>query len=167
MSRALVIVDVQTSLFFGNWAIPAADELLKRIGDRLIEARLQGEFVVHVQNDGPVDEPDAPGEIWWDLVLTQRAGELVVRKTHQNVFESNPDLANQLKELGITELEFVGVQSDMCLGASARAAHALGFKIIVQRQLHATYDGGYPGSDDPTTAEEISDRIQAELAALN
>ena len=51
-------------------------------------------------------------------------------------------------------------------GASAMAAHDLGFKISVARNMHATYDGGYPGSEDPTPASEISDRIQRELEAL-
>ena len=166
MSKALMIVDVQVSLFLGPWPVPGAPELLQRIGDRLLKARLDGEQVIHVQNDGPEDEMDAPGEPWWELVLHAKDNELIVRKTHQNVFESNPDLAAELRAKGITELEFVGVQSDMCLGASARAAHDLGFKISVDRAMHATYDGGYPGSEDPTPASEISDRIQRELEAL-
>ena len=166
MSKALVIVDVQASLFLGPWPVPGAPELLQRIGDRLLKSRLDGEHVIHVQNDGPEDEMDAPWEPWWELVLHAKDNELVVRKTHQNVFESNPDLAAELRAKGITELEFVGVQSDMCLGASAKAAHDLGFKISVDRAMHATYDGGYPGSEDPTPASEISDRIQRELEAL-
>lgn len=166
MSKALMIVDVQVSLFLGPWPVPGAPELLQRIGDRLLKARLEGEQVIHVQNDGPEDEMDAPGEPWWELVLHPKGNELVVRKTTQNVFESNPDLAAELRDRGITELEFAGVQSDMCLGASAKAAHELGFKISVERNMHATYDGGYPGSEDPTPAAEISDRIQRELEAL-
>lgn len=166
MSKALVIVDVQVSLFLGPWPVPGAPELLTRIGDRLLKARLDDEQVIHVQNDGPEDEMDAPGEPWWELVLHPKDNELVVRKTTQNVFESNPDLAAELKARGINELELVGVQSDMCLGASAKAAHELGFKISVERNMHATYDGGYPGSEDPTPASEISDRIQRELEAL-
>ena len=166
MSKALMIVDVQVSLFLGPWPVPGASGLLQRIGDRLLKARLEGEQVIHVQNDGPADEMDAPGEPWWELVLHPKDNELVVRKTTQSVFESNPDLAAVLRTKGITELGFVGVQSDMCLGASAREAHDLGFKISVARNMHATYDGGYPGSEDPTPASEISDRIQRELEAL-
>ncbi len=166
MSKALMIVDVQVSLFLGPWPVPGASELLQRIGDRLLKARLEGQQVIHVQNDGPADEMDAPGEPWWELVLHPKDNELVVRKTTQSVFESNPDLAAVLRTKGITELEFVGVQSDMCLGASAREAHELGFKISVARNMHATYDGGYPGSEDPTPASEISDRIQRELEVL-
>lgn len=166
MAKALMIVDVQASMFFGPWPIPEATSLLGRIGDRLLKARLENEAVIHVQNDGPEDEMDAPGEPWWELVLAPKDNELVVRKTTQNVFESNPDLAAELKSKGISELELVGVQSDMCLGESAKGAHAAGFKIIVERNMHGTYDGGYPGSEDPTPHSVISDRIQAELDTL-
>lgn len=167
MAQALMIVDVQTSLFFGPWPIPGASELLGRIGDRLLQARLDNQLVIHVQNDGPEGEMDAPGEPWWELVLAPRTEELVIRKTTQNVFESNPGLAQELQTRGIDQIELVGVQSDMCLGQSAKGAHSLGFKILVQRNLHGTYDGGYPGSEDPTPHSEISDRIQRELEALN
>lgn len=166
MANALMIVDVQASMFQGPWAIPEANALLRKIGDRLLQARLNGELVVHVQNDGPEDEMDAPGEPWWELVLHPRDTELVVRKTTQNVFESNPDLADELRARGVEELELVGVQSDLCLLQSAKGAHAHGFKISVARDMHATYDGGFPGSEDPTPANVISDRVQAEIDQL-
>ncbi|MEY3561883.1 MAG: hypothetical protein RL068_1035 [Actinomycetota bacterium] len=166
MAKALMIVDVQASMFFGPWAIPDAAPLLQRIGDRLLTARLQGEYVVHVQNDGPADEMDAPGEPWWELVFQPKDSELVVRKTVQNVFESNPDLANELRARGVDEIELVGVQSDMCLRSSAIGAHEQGFKVSVDRALHGNFDGGFPGSDDPTPAGVISDRVQKELEQL-
>lgn len=166
MSKALMIVDVQTSMFFGPWPVPDAPLLLGRIGDRLLKARLENQLVIHIQNDGPEDEMDAPGEPWWELVLAPKSNEMVVRKTTQNVFESNPDLAAELRAKGIEEIELIGVQSDLCLGESAKGAYQLGFKISVDRSLHGTYDGGYPGSEDPTPHNEISDRIQLELDAL-
>lgn len=166
MTKALMIVDVQASMFWGRWALPEANDLLRRIGERLNQARLAGELVIHVQNDGPADEMDAPGEPWWELVLHAKSNELVVRKSTQNVFESNPDLAGKLRVLGVTEIELVGVQSDLCLVSSARGAVASGFKILAKRDMHATYDGGFPGSEDPTPARLISDRVQIELEAL-
>ncbi len=166
MSSALMVIDVQVSMFFGPWPVPEAQPLLKRIGDRVLQARLDSEPVVFVQNDGPDDEMDAPGEPWWELVLAPKENEMVVRKTTQDVFESNPNLADELRARGIRTLELVGVQSDMCLRASAIGAKRNGFEIVVKRELHATYDGGFPGSDDPTPANVISDRVQAELGAL-
>ena len=166
VSKALLIVDVQVSMFLGPWPVQGANELLQRIGDRLLRARLDGELVAHVQNDGPADEMDAPGEPWWELVLHPTQNEWVIRKTHQNVFESNPDLAANLRDTGVTELELVGVQSELCLRASAIGAVENGFKVEVKRNMHASYDGGFPGSEDPTPANEISDRVQLELEGL-
>lgn len=163
MSSALMVVDVQVSMFFGPWPVPEAQTLLSRIGNRVLEARLAAEPVIFVQNDGPEDEMDAPGEPWWELVLAPRETEMVVRKTTQDVFESNPNLASELRARGITKIELVGVQSDMCLRSSALGAKANGFEVLVKRELHGTYDGGFPGSDDPTPAAEISDRVQREL----
>jgi len=163
MGSALMVVDVQVSMFFGPWPVSDAQALLKRIGDRVLEARLASEPVIFVQNDGPEDEMDAPGEPWWELVLAPKDNELVVRKTSQDVFESNPNLANELRARGITSVELVGVQSDMCLKSSALGAKQHGFQVVVKRELHSTYDGGFPGSDDPTPAAVISDRVQAEL----
>lgn len=166
MSSALMVVDVQVSMFFGPWPVSDAQALLKRIGDRVLEARLASQPVIFVQNDGPADEMDAPGEPWWELVLAPKENELVVRKTTQDVFESNPDLADNLRARGITSLELVGVQSDMCLRSSALGAKRNGFDVVVKRELHSTYDGGFPGSDDPTPAAAISDRVQAELQGV-
>ena len=166
MSKALMVVDVQFSMFFGDWALPDAPELLRRIGDRVLKAREAGELVVHVQNDGPADEPDAPGLPMWELVIAPRAQELVVRKTTMNVFESNPDLAKQLQTLGVQEIEIIGVQSELCLRSSAIGALENGFKITVPENLHSTYDGGYPGSTEGPTAAVQRERVQRELNAL-
>jgi len=132
--------------------VQGAADLLQRMGDRLLKARLENEQVIHVQNDGPDDEMDAPGEPWWELVLHPKDNELVVRKTTQNVFESNPDLAAELRAKGITELEFAGVQSDMCLGASASAAHELGHSLFGLEDLYVFLNSNRPSVPEPVPA---------------
>jgi nicotinamidase-related amidase len=167
MAKALMVVDVQFSMFFGDWALPDGQELLKAIGDRILDARESGTLVVHVQNDGPEDEPDAPGLPMWELVFSPTDQELVVRKTTLNVFESNPELGSKLKGLGIDELEFIGVQSELCLRSSALGAIEQGFKISVPAGLHSTYDGGYPGATSGPSAAELRAAVQKELAAAS
>ena len=154
MIKALVVVDVQVCMFFGDWPLPDAKDLLSRIGNRILRARSNGTEVIWVQNDGPADELDAPGMPYWQLALAPADGERVVRKKHQNVFESNPELAVELRSRGITELEFVGVQSELCLLSSAQAAKELGFRVHLERELHGTY------AQEDETAAEISDRVQ-------
>ena len=101
---------------------------------------------------------DAPGEPLWNLVLEPKVGELVVNKTTQDTFESNPDLAAKLRESGITEIEMIGCQSEMCVRSTALGALAAGFKVSVPAGLHGTYDS------DGKSAEQIKAEVDAELA---
>ena len=157
MSKALLVIDVQVCMFFGLWPVPNAPQLLSRIADRVLAARMDSTPVIWVQNDGPDGELDAPGMPYWELALGVSANEMVVRKTTQDVFESNPMLASELRAKGIFELELIGLQSEMCLRASALGAKGAGFRVSVDRTLHGTYD------QDDKSAQQISDEVQLEL----
>lgn len=165
MSNALMVVDVQHNMFFGPWCVPNAADLLARITDRVSAARAAGESVVFVQNDGPEGEVDEPFSEGWGLAVTPLPGELVVRKITQDVFESNPDLAAQLSDAGVTSIEFCGVQSELCLRSSALGALRHDFQIFTQPELHGTFDGGWPGATEGPSAAELSGGVQQELFA--
>ena len=157
MAKALFIVDVQHAQFFGPWAMPEAASLLHRIGDRLLSARQAGIPIFHIQNDGPEGELDAPGLPFWQLVFAPAQGERVIRKTSPNVFDDNPYLDAELRHLGISEIEFVGVQSELCLRSSAIGAKDLRYEISLERSLHGTFNA------DSESHQIISDRVQAEI----
>lgn len=157
MPRGLLVIDVQVCMFFGLWPVPDAPQLLSRIADRVLAARMDSTPVIWVQNDGPAGELDAPGLPYWELALGVSANEMVVRKTTQNVFESNPMLAAELRAKGIFELELIGLQSEMCLRSSALGAKAAGFRVSVDRALHGTYN------QEDKSATQISDEVQLEL----
>jgi streptothricin hydrolase len=157
MANALFLIDVQHAQFFGPWAMPQAPELLHRIGDRLLSARQEGTPVFHIQNDGPEEEPDAPGMPFWQLVFQPASGERVIRKTSQNVFEDNPYLDAELRHLGISSIEFVGVQSELCLRSCLLGAKELGYEVLLRRDLHGSFDS------DSETHEQVSDAVQQEL----
>ena len=161
MATALFIVDVQHAQFFGPWAMPDSANLLSRIGNRLLLARQESTPVFHIQNDGPEGELDGPGQPFWQLVFNPAAGERVIRKTSPNVFYDNPYLDAELRHLGISSLEFVGVQSELCLRSSFLGAKALGFEVMLDRPLHGSFD-----SDDQTHSE-VSDAVQLELMGGN
>ena len=164
MSKALFVIDVQNCFFKGDWPIPNADEFLAKVAAKVESTRAAGDVsIIWVQNDGEEPWDDAPGRFGWQLVLEPQDGERVVRKSVPSVFEQNTGLATELKAAGITSIEMIGLQSDMCVRASALAAKDAGFEVSVTRPLHATYDGGYPGSEDPRSASQISDEIQQEL----
>jgi nicotinamidase-related amidase len=85
-----------------------------------------------------------------------------VRKTTQNVFESNPELAKTLTDANIDTIELIGMQSEYCVQASARGAKAAGFKVLLQPNLHATFHDGTPATNEPGSSFEVS---ATELAA--
>ena len=157
MAKALFIVDVQHAQFFGPWAMPDAPLLLHRIGNRLLSARHDGIPIFHIQNDGPEGDLDAAGLPFWQLVFAPAQGERVIRKTSPNVFDDNPYLDAELRHLGISEIEFVGVQSELCLRSSALGAKDLRYEISLERSLHGTFNS------DSESHQSISDRVQAEL----
>ena len=154
-----MVVDVQLWGFAPyEGRLPDADELLPRLKARLEEARAAGWQIVHVQNDGEEPWPDAPGGQLWPMMFEPAEGEIHVRKTVSDTFESNPDLAGQLKALGVTDITMIGCQSEMCVRATAYGAKAAGFNVEVPAGLHGTYDS------DGKTAEQIKAEIDAELA---
>ena len=166
MTTALLVVDVQNWGFTGDWPVPDHAELLAGIQRRIDEARAHGELVVWVQNDGPEDELDAPGLPFWELTLKPADGETVWRKTTQDVFESNPNLAPFLAENEITEIDVIGLQSEMCVRSSTIGARAAGFAARPVPGLHGTYPEGFfePTGANGKSAAEISADVDAELA---
>ena len=162
MNSALFVVDVQHNMVEGPWSVPDSEAFLAKFATRIEQARVAGWPVVFVQNDGPEGDVDEPGSDGWQLWFTPEAGDRVVRKTTQNVFESNPGLALELKDAGIVAVELIGMQSEYCVQASARGAKAAGFKVVLQPELHATFHDGTPATNEPGSSYEVS---ATELAA--
>lgn len=170
MNSALLVVDVQHNMVEGPWSVPEADSFLAKFAARIELAREAGWPVLFVQNDGPEGDVDEPGSEGWQLWFTPEAGDRVVRKTTQNVFESNPGLALELTDAGIDAVELIGMQSEYCVQASARGAKAAGFKVLLQPELHATFHDGTPATNLPgatfeVSATELADKVHASLVA--
>jgi nicotinamidase-related amidase len=156
------VVDVQHNMVEGPWSVPDSEAFLAKFAARIEQAHVAGWPVVFVQNDGPEGDVDEPGSKGWQLWFTPDSGDRVVRKTTQNVFESNPALAEELTDAGIVAVELIGMQSEYCVQATARGAKAAGFKVVLQPQLHATFHDGTPATNEPGSSYEVS---ATELAA--
>ena len=166
MTRALLVVDVQNWGFAGDWPVPDSAALLQRIDAEIQRSRAAGDLVAWVQNDGGADEMDAPGEFFWELTLTPAEGETVWRKTTQDVFESQPALADFFREHDITEIDLIGLQSEMCVRSSTLGARDAGFTARPVPGLHGTYPEGTHDESGLTgvSAAELSARVDVELA---
>lgn len=161
MSTALLLVDVQRNMLEGDGAIPAAPLVRPALTALLEQARAGGAVIVHVQNDGSEGDPDLPGTPGWELVFPPAGGELVVRKDQPDTFASNPGLAGTLRERGIGQVVVAGMQSEYCVQATARAARAAGFDVVLAAGAHATYDDAAPAAEISAQVEQglVSDGV--------
>jgi nicotinamidase-related amidase len=74
-----------------------------------------------------------------------------------NTFESNPDLADQLKDEGVQDVVACGIQSECCVQSTCVGALEAGFNVTLLGGAHSTYDG------KGKTAEEIERDVEKHL----
>ncbi|MET8175993.1 isochorismatase family protein [Streptomyces clavifer] len=156
--EALIVVDVQAASVTGAGALPDAARLLDRTTDLIARARTGGAIVVHIQNDGPADAGDAPHTPGWELHHPVQAGpsETVIRKTHDDGFEETT-LGGLLAGAGVRSLAVCGLMSEMCVQATARTALALGYRVVLPYDAHATHDiPAEPGISEAVPAAVVS-----------
>ncbi len=137
-ATALVLVDMQLGFLTGTSAIPQASGLIQSAHRLLSAARAAGSLVVHLQNDGrpgATDEPGAPG---WSLMMEPERTEQVLRKQEDDGFIGT-DLAAILDHHGVRAIVLCGLQSEMCVAATARGAVARGIQVVLPRDAHGTY----------------------------
>ena len=149
MTSTLLIIDIQVDYFPGG-AFPLVDpdEAARHAAEVLARFRDAGLPVVHVQHviegpDAPFFVPGTPGVEIHHLVAPS-GGEPVIRKAHPNAFLET-DLADRLRDLGTGRLVVVGMQTNLCIDATVRAAADAGHTVTVVGDACAaaelTYDG--------------------------
>jgi nicotinamidase-related amidase len=141
MSTALVVVDVQRGLFDYKLPLYRGEELVERIGDLIDRARSAGVPIFHIQHDGGPGHILEKGSAGWahHPRATPADGETVIEKRHCSAFQAT-DFAVRLEQAGIRNLVISGVQTEMCVDTTCRAAFALGFAVTLVSDAHTTYD---------------------------
>ena len=158
---ALIVVDIQ-NLYFEGGLLPLTGPVeaagqAKRVLDAFRAKHLT---VIHVQHVPAsvalVDGVAADAQYRIRPIVAPAAGEKVVTKRFANSFRET-DLLDHLRAKGIKKLVIVGMQTQMCVEAAARAATDLGFEVTVVHDACATRPlefGGHTASaiDVHTTA---------------
>lgn len=164
MTKALMVIDVQKWGFTGDWQVADSEALLTRIRNRVELERAKSDgLIVHVQNDAPEGELDAPGGEFWPLMIDPIGNEWLVNKTTADTFETNPDLADRLRAAGVDEIEMIGCQSENCVRATLITAREEGFKVTLPVGLHGTYNKEASKGEPGLTGAEISAKVQQEF----
>ena len=157
-AQALIVVDMQRAFVVGEHAVPDAGTLLTAVNRQLEDARAAGCLVVHLQNDGARDAPDAPGTDGWHLVSGVSTGERVVSKTQDDGFAES-DLESFLRSAGVSRLSICGLMSEMCVAATARGALQRGFAVVMARDAHATHPVPEHGPHAPAVPAHLVSRV--------
>lgn len=141
MTTALLVIDLQRGMFGASRAPHDGEAVLSRVADLLARARAEQVPVLHVQHDGgPGDDLQrlTPG---WEIhpAVAPRGGEPVVEKTVCSAFHGT-DLDEQLRARGVTRLVIAGMQTEYCIDTNCRAAHGLGYEVVLVKDGHTTFD---------------------------
>lgn len=144
----LIIVDVQRGFVEGPHALPAASRLLSAIGTLLTSARAAGVLIVHLQNQGSEGSLDEAGTAGWELILQPLDEEPIIQKTTDDPFLAT-NLEDIIHEHEASSLVLCGLQSEMCIAATARGALSRGLSVILPHDAHATYPIPHQGPHAP------------------
>jgi len=142
MSTALLIIDVQNGLCTGEEECFGSERLVRTINELSARARAVGLPVILVQHE-ELDGALTYGSAAWELAdgLVTGADDLRVRKTAPDAFYQT-DLLALLQARGIDRVVICGLQTDYCVNATVRQAHALGYEVVLAADAHSTVDNG-------------------------
>jgi nicotinamidase-related amidase len=150
---ALIVIDIQEFYFPGGTAPLVGPEAAAAQAAKVIAAfRAADRPVIHVQHlPKDVDVPDPTGLAERYRIRPEvlpEPVETVIGKHHANSFRDTK-LLGVLRELGVTRVVIVGMQTHMCVEAAVRAAADLGFEVTVVSDACATRDLTFDGTTVP------------------
>ncbi|WP_167736425.1 isochorismatase family protein [Nocardioides sp. 1609] len=151
-ATALVVVDLQREYVRADPPPFDVAGLLTAVGGLLDAARAAGALVVHVRDVGTADPrfpAVGPGR---DLVLPVVPTDVVLDKQDDDPFATTA-LARHLR--AHRTVVVAGLQSEMCVAATARGALLRGYTVVLPCDAHTTYDVP-PGPAGPAvTAAQV------------
>jgi len=152
LPTALLIIDIQ-EFYFPGGKLPLAnpEEACSNASEVLKLFRAQHLPVIMIQHgsNSPIHTSVAPAK-----------GEKVIIKHEANSFNGT-DLLDFLKFLGVKRLVICGMQTQMCVEATTRAAYDYGFKCIVVGDACAARDLKY--GDHTVSAADVQASTLATL----
>jgi nicotinamidase-related amidase len=110
------------------------------LSDCPLAKRLRGKPSLRIGDPGPMGRILIRGEPGADIVpeLQPQAGEIVLDKPGKGMFYAT-GIGEKLKELGITQLVFAGVTTEVCVQTSMREANDRGYECLLIEDATASY----------------------------
>lgn len=137
-TTALLVIDVQKSLFEKSSPIYKADQLLENINSLIDLARHAGVPVFFIQHTSPkILEKGSEG---WQLHprIQPLAEEVIVHKLHGNAFEDT-NLHTELSKRTVNTVVLTGLVTHGCVKATCLGALEEGYKDVLVSDAHSSY----------------------------
>ncbi len=146
---ALLVIDMQVGNFEGANPIYNGSFLLDKI-QRLIEKARNSEIpIIYVQNNGGKEDPDEFGTPGWEIhpSISPLANDIIVQKEIPDSFH-NTRLQEELNMRGVNKLIIGGLQTEYCIDTTCRRAYSLGYKVILVKDAHSTWDSTHFSAEE-------------------
>jgi nicotinamidase-related amidase len=139
--KALLIIDMQKTLFTPITLRFDAEKVIQRINALSDKFRLNGDKVIFIQHDGTKEEYCIPGTEEWEILssLVIKSGDIIISKTANDSFYRTT-LQEELSKSGIDELVITGCATDFCVDSTIKSALTNDFSITVIKDGHTTAD---------------------------
>lgn len=130
MKKALVIIDLQQGVCYGEETLYNLDHLIQRVNARIEAYRKLELPIIFIQHE---DEDLIPQTDTWALhpTLANTPEDYYVAKTHANSFY-HTELQKVLDKEQVTDLEIWGAQTQYCMDSTIKFAHGLGYKLFMK-----------------------------------
>lgn len=138
---ALLVIDMQFgAVELENPEFYKINELvvrLKKLIKRARAGKLPVIFAQHHNQEGFLRY----GSDEWKLIpeIGYEEGDLIIHKSTPDVF-LNTSLHEKLQSKGIKRLVVCGIQTADCVDTSCRIAYSLGYKVVLVKDGHTTFD---------------------------
>jgi len=165
---ALLVIDVQNFYFpGGRLALDGPEEASLKARAALARFRALHWPVIHVQHlpEGvATPDPNIANEAYRiHPNVVPLPGEALIGKHQANSFRDTP-LLGTLRALDVRRVVICGMQTHMCVEATARAAADFGFEVVVLSDACATRALSFGGVDVP--ARQVHAATLASLANM-
>lgn len=163
MDRAILVIDMINEFVYGKFGGERAQSVIPCIKELLSYARENSIPVAFLMDAH--EEGDTELEVWGEHAmkgtedsqiicdLIPNPVDHILEKSRYSSFHDT-GLEDLLKDLGVKELIFVGVTTDICVRHSAADAFFHGFKVIIPRGCVNTI------------SDELQERALKEMADL-
>lgn len=137
---ALLVIDLQNGVNSTDYPLYRLGQVITRVNERIVHYRQQNKPIIFIQHQ---DEDLIKGSESWALfsALDNQDDDHYVGKTHANSFYQT-ELQAVLKTLNVNALEMCGAQTEYCVDATIKMAHALDYQVTVFSGLTTTNDAG-------------------------